>query len=477
MISTMLRRENGAVHPGIPWGPFTFRIPFVHTRVEVPELVQGLVVAGATGLSIIPLCMADFGMNYEVALALVIVQSILLTTSPILFGEPYCPGWFTPTLPLVLAFATRIEATDGDFTARVHAVNAVVLTVAGFFFFMGITGLGRTFVRSVSPALKGGIILGAAISAVLRVTTSHGGQKPWIEVYPVTILLATIICLFLMFSVPLERYKQKYKWILGLASLGLAPGFAVALFVGPFAGEFNYGGLSELMQRPDMSTAERWFFWPPFGELFRQYSPLAIGFPELRSFIDALPLAVAAYIIGFGDIVTGNEILKEPMKERPDEVVELNETRTHLSVGVRNAAQCLIGGPFFPLQGMLWTGAMVVVAERYRRGREAMDSIFSGIFSYYVFGLPVLFLVRPVVEFFRPALVVSIALTLLLTAFACGYVAMALPRDRVERGITLATGTTIAIAGAAWGLGLGIVLTVLLTGLRAFRPEPEGYDI
>ena len=106
-----------------------------------------------------------------------------------------------------------------------------------------------------------------------------------------------------------------------------------------------------------------------------------------------------------------------------------------------------------------------------------MDSIFSGIFSYYVFGLPILYLVRPMVELFRPALIVSIALTLLLTAFACGYVAMSLPRDRIERGITLATGMIIAIHGAAWGLGLGVAMTVLLTGIRAFRPEKEIYDI
>ena len=35
------QRNQGQVHPGYQWGPFTARIPLIHTRVEWPELVQG----------------------------------------------------------------------------------------------------------------------------------------------------------------------------------------------------------------------------------------------------------------------------------------------------------------------------------------------------------------------------------------------------------------------------------------------------
>ena len=43
--------ELPSAAPGIRWGPFTARIPFVHTRAAWPELVQNLVVAGAPGLA------------------------------------------------------------------------------------------------------------------------------------------------------------------------------------------------------------------------------------------------------------------------------------------------------------------------------------------------------------------------------------------------------------------------------------------
>ena len=45
---------EGVEHPGIKWGPFTARIPFIHTGVAWPELAQGIFVAGATGLGLGP---------------------------------------------------------------------------------------------------------------------------------------------------------------------------------------------------------------------------------------------------------------------------------------------------------------------------------------------------------------------------------------------------------------------------------------
>ncbi len=48
-----LTRKDGETQPGIKWGPFTLRIPFVHTGFELPEFLQGMVVAAATSLALV----------------------------------------------------------------------------------------------------------------------------------------------------------------------------------------------------------------------------------------------------------------------------------------------------------------------------------------------------------------------------------------------------------------------------------------
>jgi hypothetical protein len=129
-------------------------------------------------------------------------------------------------------------------------------------------------------------------------------------------------------------------------------------------------------------------------------------------------------------------------------------------------------GPFFPLQGPLWTGATVVVAERYRRGREAMDSLFGGVFSYYFFGIPFFFFVAPLLELFRPVLDVALSLTLILTGFACSFVALSMPLGRVERGLIVLIGVIIMHFSTLVGIGVGLVLVVALLGKAAWS-EPE----
>jgi hypothetical protein len=40
---------------GIKWGPFTLRIPFIHTKLLTAEFLQGLVISGATALAAAPI--------------------------------------------------------------------------------------------------------------------------------------------------------------------------------------------------------------------------------------------------------------------------------------------------------------------------------------------------------------------------------------------------------------------------------------
>jgi hypothetical protein len=468
-------RQHGSVQPGIPWGPFTLRIPLVHVKPEWPEVIQGLMVAGATGMAIVPLYLEHFGMEFETAIALCVVQSLWIYSAFILFGDPYCPGWLTPALPLVLRDALSYATVE----ERIDFVNAVLLLVAGVFLLFGLTGLGQAFLRAVPRVLKAGIILGAGMSAIYgEFIPRSGGRPSRIDEYTICILLAVGVTLLLMFSVPLERWKTRFRGIGFIASLGLAPGFFLAMVAGPWVGEVSYASFRSFFFSPQ--TGE-WsfglgsvFFLPDFAGLLAGFSVFGHGVPDAAMLARAFPLALAAYVIGFGDIITGTAIVKDAAAQRPDEIIPIDERRTHLSVGLRNLGIAFTGGPFFPLQGPLWTGATVVVVERYRRGRQAMDSLFGGVFSYYLFGIPAFFFVAPILELFRPVLGIAFSLTLILTGFACGYVALSMPQGRVERGLIVLVGIVMMYFSTLVGIAVGFLLTVGLLGKQAWREPAAG---
>ena len=445
---------------GWRWGPFTARVPLLHLQPQWPELAQGLLVSSATGLAVVPLYADHFQMGFETAVALIVFQSMAIYSSFLLFGEPFCPGWITPALPLVLRELITYETP----ALRTDFVNAVVLTTAAVFLIFGTTGLGKLFLRAVPRALKAGIILGAGLSALYgELIPRSGGRPSRVDAYTVSIALATGITLLLVFSKPVERCKKRWPWLGGLAALGIAPGFFAAMVAGPWLGEIDYTGFLQY-QGPV-------FFWPDFAGLIRDFSVLGRDLPAGELFLQAAPLAIAAYIIGFGDIITGTAILEEASRDRPDDPPPLDPRRTHLSIGLRNLGIALFGGPFFPLQGPLWTGATVVVAERWRRGPNAMRSLLDGVGSYYSFGLPLLLFVGPALELLRPALDVAFSLTLILTGFACGYVALGMLHERTERGLALLVGMAILYFSTFTGLVVGFILTAALLGPDAWKRE------
>ena len=56
-------RPDGGVQPGIKWGPFTMRIPLIHLRFSLSNMLQGLAVAGATGMALVPYFIALLGLT------------------------------------------------------------------------------------------------------------------------------------------------------------------------------------------------------------------------------------------------------------------------------------------------------------------------------------------------------------------------------------------------------------------------------
>lgn len=431
--------------PGWRWGPFTFRLPFYHTRFYWPEALQGLFIAAATGLAIVPLMTAFFGLSFEEAVAVSMIHSILIGSALIFFGEPYAPGWITPALPLVLAF---VLGGSEDPTVRFQAMTAVSLNFAALLFILGVTGLGKRFVFWLPDTLKAGIILGAAIAALKRVFIDDAER--FLLQQPIATALACGVCLIFAFSIPMQRLKDKYRFFAILGAMGLLPGFLLAAIVGPMVGEVSY----------DIQWG---ILIPPVAEAWAKVSPFAIGWPSLELFLQTMPLAIITYVILFGDLVTGNEVIREGLAVRHDEHIDINPTRSHLSLAIRNALMG-ISAPFFPTQGALWTGVHVIIMQRWKQGTAAMNSLHSGLHSYYLMGIPILFFLLPLLTGLRPLLGIALSLTLVLTGFACAYIAMAIPKTNTSRGTVVLIGAGLAFFEPWVGLLFGVAATILLVG-------------
>ncbi len=442
---------------GIKWGPFTLRIPFIHIKLLPSEFVQGLLIAGATALAGVPVAMA-LGLSLEQSVAVCFIASFLITSSPLIFGEPMAAGWITPALPLVIAFFSSKGLYDGQYNDgegfRYMAAMAIEFTF--LVLILGVTGFGKILIEKIPNALKSGIILGAAIAAFDQIFIDD--YQTYIGNAPIATFTILIICTITTFSEPFKRLGENNKFIKIIASLGLLPGFVIAGLVGYFSGEITWE-FGEI------------FFVPPVGEVYQQTSPFVIGFPKLSYFLEVFPLVFIGYLLLFGDFITGTEIIKEAQKNRPDEEIDINLNRSHNSVGIRNLLGTIIN-PFFPTQGALWTGVHVIVVQRWQEGRDVMRSLFDGIGSYYLMGIPLLFFFGFFIDLMTPLVYLALGVTLILTGIACSYVAMSLVKKNSEIAISIVTGFFVAFAefkmndqmvAAPWiGILIGILLCFVL---------------
>lgn len=230
--------------------------------------------------------------------------------------------------------------------------------------------------------------------------------------------------------------------------MALLIGFLVAAVVGPLFGEISF----------DIKTG---LHVPQIGNFIAAVSPFSIGWPDLDMFLKAGPLAIMIYIFVFGDLVLGGTLMEQAAKERSDEKVEIDNTKSHIVLFIRNIGHLLMAGPFIPLHGPIWTGVHVFLVERYREGRQNLDSIFTGITNWYWLAFILIFLV-PVVTFMQPLLPVALSITLILTGFSCAYIAMTMVKTPASQGYAFFVGMVIAKYGPAWGLGVGIGLYFLL---------------
>lgn len=452
----MLReRKAGEVHPGIKWFIFTLRIPFLHIKPAWPEFWQGCFVTTSISFSLTPILVTYFGLSFNEALAMCFLQAMLIYLSPLLFGEPFIAGWITPAFPLVLAFITGTAYDTPEL--RFQALAAMTIDFAVITGVLGVTGLGKKFISLIPQSVKAGVLLGAALAAMKRIFITD------IETFlsqPATMTTALVVCIVMAFSIPFSRYKDKSKIVKKIATFGYLPGLFFAALAGIIFGELTF----------DIQWG---FIALPFGDMWQKTSPLAIGWPDVSMYISGLSFAFIAYIAVFGDMITGIELVKDFAHERKDEKIDINTNRSHLALSIRNFIMAIIA-PFFTTQGHLWTGTQVVIFQRWREGRESMDSIYSGIASFTLFGLPALMVVAPMVSLLTPLLKIALVLTLALTAIACSSVAFKMIHKPMQLTVALMTAFALVSFSEPWiGILVGISAALVLIGLDQVEMNEE----
>ena len=225
-----MKREYGKEQPGIRLGMFVFRLPFVHYRIELPELFQAILMC-STCLGAIPVITEQLGMPYEIAWGMVIINGFLYTLHAT-WGDPVVPGWITPSIPLTIGFL----ATAPMGPERIRLMCALQIMVAAIFIIMGITGIANKLLSVVPESIKSGILMGAGFAAVFGEFAP--GKR--IEKLPITILIGTLVAFFCLFSQVFAGWRKKSKFWDTVGGLGMLPSLIVCIIVGLIVKEISY---------------------------------------------------------------------------------------------------------------------------------------------------------------------------------------------------------------------------------------------
>lgn len=437
---SLKKRPTGGEQPSA-LGALKLRVPFVHYKIEMPDILQGAILC-VVPLSITALMTSVLGIPFEIAVAFVLINNMLYLVHSH-FGDPTVAGWITAGIPLYIAFLMGYP--EGD--ARILALIALQITVAVIFLGLGVFKGADALVRKMPASLKSGILIGAGISAIMGEFGADG--RVW--TMPITILTGAVLGFFMLFSETAGPLRARYGFFRFVAQYGIAVPFLIAYVLGIIIGEV------------DTPVIEWGFSTIPMGTILRDYSIFGLGMPPLQYFIDAIPLAVAAYIIAFGDILVMDSLFKNADAVRKDEKLVFSPRRNSIIVGIRNFVHAIFA-PFISLSGPAWTGGQALVINRYMNNpRKVMDSYWGGATSLY-WGMTIAIVLVPVVTLFKPGLNIGMALTLMIQGYLCGYLAIEMleRQTNLERGIAIIVGSVLAVQGAAWGLGIGLTLWLFL---------------
>lgn len=268
---------------------------------------------------------------------------------------------------------------------------------------------------------------------------------------PVGIGIATALSFYLLWSAGFQSLQKKSIFAKNLGKYGYVPALIVGSIVALFFHEVP------------LPKVEWGIFVPRIAEQFATMSLFGQGFPPLSHLIQAVPTAFVVYLILFGDWIIIDSLRTEAMHERKDEYIDFNIARSSVITAFRNAWNAVLA-PYATTSGPLWAGVTVSIYERYKSGKNAMDSIWGGLLSFQLWW-PVLVFLVPLVTLMKPFLPIAASTTMLIQGFACSYIAMSMSQSKLDLGIAGIVGVVLWRFGAA--LVVGLLLWLLLIYQRA----------
>lgn len=442
----IMKRAYGGIQPCWKVGIFRIRLPFIHFKISIPEIVTGLMNA-CTSYGALAVLISTLGLDPEVAWALVVFETGMYTLNWLL-GEPSICGWITPAMAIIVSF---LETLDPG-VARLQALTAIQLELGILFLILGFSGLSKKLNTLVPPGLKAGIVMGAGVNAVV-VRLAKGGA---IDTVTIGCLTGLFIVFMLMFSQRVRKRMETSRFWQILGNYSFLWAVLGLLIVGGIVGEFNFNFSGEIIKVPD------------FGLLFVTVSPFAIGFADPGTWIVAIPYALTAWIIAYGDFVTVQQLGLQAARD--DEYIEFDPNRTNVICGIRNVILSLCA-PYPALAGPLSAPYCVATYQRYKQsGRQGMDSIYDGSGTNLIFTVIGLF-VYPLYEASLAASAALLVVILLIQGFVCAQIAFGLVRDDLDKGMTGMMAGFIVARGAAEGLVSSIVLYLLLSDNQKIKED------
>ncbi len=442
----LMKRAYGGVQPCIRLGLLRIRIPFIHFKISPPEIVTGLMNA-CTSYGALAVLISTLGLDPSVAWALVVFETCMYTLNWLL-GEPSICGWITPAMAIIIVFLETLEPG----VARLQALTAIELELGCLFLFLGFTGLSKKLNTLVPPGLKAGIVMGAGVNAVV-VRLAQGGA---IDTVTWGCLAGLFVVFTLMFSQRVRKHMETSRVIQILGNYSFLWAVFALFIVGGLVGEFNFNFSGEIFRVPD------------FGALFVTVSPFFIGWAEPSMWLIAIPYALTAWVIAYGDFVTVQQLGLQATRD--DEYIEFDPNRTNVICGIRNVILSLFA-PYPALAGPLSAPYCVATYQRYKQsGRQGMDSIYDGSGTNLIFTVIGLF-VYPLYEASLAASAALLVVVLLIQGYVCALIAFDLVRDDLDKGMTGMMAGFIIARGAAQGLGASIVLYLLLSDNEKIRED------
>ena len=443
----LLKREFGGIQPCWKVGLFRIRLPFIHFRISPPEVVTGLMNA-CTSYGALAVLISTLGLDPQVAWALVVFETGMYTLNWVL-GEPSICGWITPAMSIIVVF---LESLDPG-VARLQMLTAIELELAIMFIILGFTGLSKKLNTMIPPAVKAGIVLGAGVNAIY-VRLVAGGA---VDTVTVGCVGGLVVVFMLMFSRRVRKYMETNRFVAILGNYSFLWAVLALLVLGGAAGEFQFNFSGEIIRVPD------------FMGLFATVSPLFIGFAtDPMVWVNALPYAVMAWIIAYGDFVTVQQLGLKAVRD--DEYIEFDPNRTNVICGIRNLMLALFA-PYPALAGPLSAPYCVATYARYKQsGRQGMDSIYDGSGTNLIFTVIGLF-VYPLYEASLAASAALLVVVLCIQGWLCAVIAFDLVRDEMDKGMAGMIAGFVLARGGGVGFVVGVIFYLLMCDNDKIRDD------